>query len=85
MASPNLHFLLDPSQLIIRLLKNGLSQYRIAELAQTTQPTISRILSGQIKEPSARVFVRLCEALEGTNGARGEVKEERSAESASSP
>jgi len=85
MASPNLQFLLDPSQLIIQLLRNGLSQHRIAELAQTTQPTISRILSGQIKEPRAKVFVRLCEVLEGTNGARDEVKEERSAESVSSP
>lgn len=44
-----------PAQLIKTLVARGLSQPAIASGACTSQATISRILSGEIKNPSFKI------------------------------
>ncbi len=43
--------------------KLGLSQYKLAKLAEITQPFMNEIESGK-KSPSIEVFFRICEVLD---------------------
>lgn len=43
--------------------KLGLSQYKLAKLAEITQPFMNEIENGK-KSPSIEVFFRICEVLD---------------------
>ena len=43
------------------LLTSGKSQRSIAERAGVSQPTISRILSGELKDPAGSILIKLNE------------------------
>lgn len=44
-----------------RLVASGKSQQAIAERAGVKQPTISRILSGELKDPAGSILIKLNE------------------------
>jgi len=58
----------SPADLIRALLKAGWSQEKIADTIGTTQPTVSRILNGDIVSPSWRVFAALKGAVDSLAG-----------------
>ena len=58
----------SPADLIRALLKAGWSQEKIADTIGTTQPTVSRILNGDIASPSWRVFAALKGAVDSLAG-----------------
>ena len=58
----------SPADLIRALLKAGWSQEKIADTIGTTQPTVSRILNGDIASPSWRVFAALKGAVDTLAG-----------------
>jgi len=53
----------NPAELIRKLLRNGHTYRSLAEIAQVTQPTICRILSGRIKEPKYSTVIKLFDPL----------------------
>lgn len=52
-----------PDELVLELRKSGWSQEQIADATGVTQSTISRILSGQHKDPRYSVVERLRELV----------------------
>lgn len=58
----------SPADLIRALLTAGWNQERIAETIGTSQPTVSRILNGEIENPSWSVFAKLQSAVESLAG-----------------
>lgn len=53
------------------LLTAGKSQRAIADRAGVTQPTISRILSGELKDPAGSTLVKLNEFADEVQGDSG--------------
>ncbi|MCS0808659.1 helix-turn-helix domain-containing protein [Massilia agilis] len=48
-----------PQALVKELLDAGCSQVEIADIAGVSQPTISRILSGEHEDPKSSVLIKL--------------------------
>jgi transcriptional regulator with XRE-family HTH domain len=56
---------ITPAELIRILMKHKWKQGAIAKAAKTTQPTISRILSGRHRSPSYEIVEALRELVNG--------------------
>jgi transcriptional regulator with XRE-family HTH domain len=48
----------------VRWSRGRMSQQELARRAEVDQQTISKIETGTIKEPSYRVVIRICQALD---------------------
>lgn len=62
-------YLQKPDELVRSLIRAGMSQESIAAAIETTQPTVSRILSGRHKDPRYSVVEKLRQLVAEKAGA----------------